>query len=67
MYYHATANGDVLQSDEPLEAIAFHLADSQDCIIHSNAATPGEALQGRDNLLLRMTQRRLEAWLMQLC
>ncbi len=67
MYYHATATGKVLCSDEPLDAIAFHLHDSQDCIIHSNAVTPSQALQGREGILLRMTQWRLEAWLMQVC
>lgn len=67
MYYHATANGEVRCSDQPLEAIAFHLSDNQDCIIHSNANTPLQALQGREGILLRMTQRRLEAWLMQVC
>lgn len=67
MYYHATATGQVLCSNELLDAIAFHLHDSQDCIIHSNAATHREALQGREAILLRMTQRRLEAWRMQLC
>lgn len=67
MYYHATALGQVLSSHEPLEAIAFHLSDSHDCIIHSNAATHRQALQGREAILWRMTQRRLEAWLMQVC
>lgn len=67
MYYHATATGEVLCTQEPLETIAFHLSDRQDCIIHSNAPSPSQALQGRDGILLRMTQRRLEAWLTQVC
>ncbi len=67
MYYHATATGQVLCSDEPLDAIAFHLDDDQDCIVHSNAPTRSAALKGREGILLRMTKRRLEAWLMQSC
>lgn len=67
MYYHATATGEVFCSDEPLEAISFHLDDDQDCIVHSNAPTYQQALEGREGILLRMTKRRLEAWLMQVC